>query len=371
VFRGLVSIALKEFIHLRRDPATLVFALLIPIVQLTIFGYALDTDTKHIRAAVYNLDRRAASRELINKLQATQYYDFVKTVYSDDALREEIVRGNVHVGLKIPPNYSNKLKRGQQAQALVLIDGSDSQIAFRAQSTALSVGLNSSLQLAGLNGLARAPSRIDIRPRTLFNPDMKSANFFVPGLVGVILQLVTMMLTALSIVKEKENGTLEQLLVTPVGRMGMMLGKLIPYGLLGLVETALILFIMWAIFGVEVSGSLVLLWLLVPLFLFCSLGLGLMISTFAGNQAQAFQMSFLIILPSVLLSGFVFPRDAMPPMIYPITSIIPVTYFLEILRGIILRGASFADLWRQALILGVMGVVIISIASLRFQKRLS
>ena len=211
---------------------------------------------------------------------------------------------------------------------------------------------------------------VDIRPRTLFNPDMRSANFFVPGLVGVIMQIVTVLLTALSIIREKENGTLEQLLVTPVGRLGLMLGKLVPYGVLGVVETALVLFVMWSVFGVPINGSLLLLWALIPIFLFTGLGLGLLISTIAQSQPQAFQISFLVIMPSILLSGFVFPRDSMPAPIYPVTCIIPVTYFLEILRGIIIRGAGWPELWPQALILAGMGITIITIATARFQKRL-
>ncbi len=199
---------------------------------------------------------------------------------------------------------------------------------------------------------------------------MRSANFMVPGLLGVIMQLVTVMLTALAIVREKENGTLEQLLVTPVSRLGLMVGKLIPYAVIGVVETAMVLFVMWAVFAVPINGSLLLLWGLVPIFLFAGLGLGLLISTFARNQPQAFQLSFLVILPSVLLSGFFFPRESMPRVIYPITAIIPVTYFLEILRGIILRGAGWSELWRQSLILLGMGVGILCVAAARFQKRL-
>jgi ABC transporter DrrB family efflux protein len=278
-----------------------------------------------------------------------------------------MVDGRVHVGIEIPPDYSDRLSRGDGAQVLVLVDGSDSQVAFRAQSTALSLGLNLSISRVGR--IADKPP-IDIRTRTLFNPDMKSANFMVPGLVGVIMQAVTMMLTALSIVREKENGTLEQLLVTPVGRLGLMLGKLVPYAVLGAIETATVLFVMWAAFGVPVQGSLLLLWALVPIFLFTGLGLGLLISTFAQNQAQAFQVSILVVMPSLLLSGFFFPRESVPRLIYPITTVIPVTYFLEILRGIIIRGAGWSELWRQSLILGVIGVAVIAVATLRFQKRL-
>lgn len=377
MFRGLWSVARKEFIHVRRDPITIFIALMIPMVQLTIFGYALDTDIKHIRTAVCNLDNRAASRELIDKFAATQYYDIVEYVPSDEALRQAIVDGRVHVGIKIPPDYSERLSRGNSARVLVLIDGSDSQMAFRAQSTAVSLGMRLSIQQANNTAHAEpveaAPVEappIDVRPRTLFNPDMRSANFMVPGLLGVIMQLVTVMLTALSIVREKENGTLEQLLVTPVSKLGLMIGKLIPYAVLGVVETGLVLFVMWAIFAVPINGSLLLLWALIPIFLFAGLGLGLLISTFAQNQAQAFQVSFLVILPSVLLSGFFFPRESMPRLIYPFTTIIPVTYFLEILRGIILRGAGWPDLWRQSLILLGMGIGILAVAAARFQKRL-
>lgn len=369
MFRGLWSVARKEFIHVRRDPVTVFIAFMIPMVQLTIFGYALDTDIKHIRTAVCNLDNRAASRQLIDKFQATQYYSIVENVASDEALRQAIVDGRVHVGIKVPPDYSERLARGENAQVLVLVDGSDSQMAFRAQSTAVSIGLRLSIEHVNRAAMDKPP--IDVRPRTLFNPDMRSSNFMVPGLLGVIMQLVTVMLTALAIVREKENGTLEQLLVTPVSRLGLMIGKLIPYALIGVVETALVLFVMWAIFGVSVNGSLLLLWMLIPVFLFAGLGLGLLISTFAQNQAQAFQIAFLVILPSVLLSGFFFPRESMPKVVYPITTIIPVTYFLEILRGIILRGAGWEELWRQTFILLGMGIGILAVAAARFQKRLS
>lgn len=367
MLKGMSAIAVKEFIHVRRDPITIVIALLIPLVQLTIFGYALNTDIKNINTAVLNLDRQTTSRKLIYAFEATGYYKVVENVRSEAALRQAIADGRVHVGIEIPPDYSDKVNSGRSAQVLVLVDGSDSQVAFRAQSTAVSLGLEMSISRIGR--LTDSPP-IDIRPRTLFNPDMKSANFMVPGLLGVIMQLVTTMLTALSIVREKENGTLEQLLVTPVSRLGLMLGKLVPYAVLGAFETAMVLFVMWAIFGVPINGSLVLLCVLAPIFLFTGLGLGLLISTFAQNQAQAFQVSFLVILPSILLSGFFFPRESMPAPIYPVTAIIPVTYFLEILRGIIIRGVGWSGVWQQSLILCAIGLAVITIATLRFQKRL-
>jgi ABC-2 type transport system permease protein len=203
VFKGLKAIALKEFIHVLREPSTIVFALLIPVIQLTIFGYALDTDVKHIPTAVLDQSNTSVSRQLIDKFAATQYFDIVEYVYSDQALRNEIVSGRVHVGIKIAPDFSKNLNRGTGSQVLVLIDGSDSQVASRAQSAALSLGLQLSTQRI-TRGRSPEPL-IDIRPRVLFNPDMRSANFFVPGLVGIIMQIVLMMLTALSIVREKEN----------------------------------------------------------------------------------------------------------------------------------------------------------------------
>ncbi|MEN6373117.1 MAG: ABC transporter permease [Armatimonadota bacterium] len=366
MFRGLRAIAAKEFIHVLREPSTIVFALFIPLIQLIIFGYALDTDVKHIPTAVLNQDQRTASRDLIDRFTATQYFDVVDYVGSDQALRDEIVSGRAHVGIKIPPDFSEKVARGTGSQVLVLIDGSDSQVASRAQSAALSLGLQFSSEIVGRT----AAPLIDVRPRVLFNPDMRSANFFVPGLVGIIMQIVLMMLTALSIVREKENGTLEQLLVTPVGRFGLMIGKLVPYAVLGLLEIAIVLLFMWTVFAVPIHGSILLLAAVAPVFLFSGLGLGLLISTFAQSQVQAFQASFLIIMPSVLLSGFVFPRESMPALIYPITTIIPVTYFLEILRGIIIRGAGWSELWQQVFILIGLGVVILTIAAARFQKRL-
>lgn len=368
MFRGIGAVAKKEIIHLMRDPATVFIALMIPMVQLTIFGYALNTDIKHIPTIVYNLDQRPASRELLDKFEATQYYDILEYAHSDEQLRQAIVDARAHVGVKIPPDYTERVTRKEDAQVLVMVDGSDSQMAFRAQSTAVSLGLQLSVEQVNQGRVMRPV--VDIRPRTLFNPDMRSASFMVPGLVGIIMQLVTVMLTALAIVREKENGTLEQLLVTPVSRLGLMLGKLAPYAVLGIFETALVLFVMWAVFAVPINGSLLLLCSLIPVFLFTGLGFGLLISTVAQNQAQAFQVSFLVILPSVLLSGFFIPRESMPAAIYPVTAVIPVTYFIEILRGIILRGAGWPELWRQSLILLGMGLGILAVATARFQKRL-
>jgi ABC-type multidrug transport system permease subunit len=209
---------------------------------------------------------------------------------------------------------------------------------------------------------------IESRPRMLFNPDLRTANFMVPGLVGVILQLVTMTLTAFAIVREKEHATLEQLMMTPVSRFGLMLGKLLPYAVVGVVEATTVVFLMVFLFNVPVAGSLLLLAALTLLFMMSTLGLGLLISTAANNQNEALQMSFLVILPSILLSGYVFPQETMPTPIWVIGQIVPVTYFIRILRGIILRDAGFMDLWHNAVVLAGFAVVVIGAASLRFRK---
>ncbi|NUQ50274.1 MAG: ABC transporter permease, partial [Phycisphaerae bacterium] len=211
---------------------------------------------------------------------------------------------------------------------------------------------------------------IEVRPRLLFNPDLVSARFFVPALVGIIMQLVTLFLTSFAIVREREQGTLEQLFVTPVGRLGLMFGKLVPYAGIGFAETLLVLLVMVFVFGVPISGSLVLLLALCLLFLVTALGLGLLVSTIARTQLQAIQIAFLIMLPSILLSGFMFPRDAMPLPIYLISCAIPVTHFLEILRGVILRAADLADLWPHVLALAACCAVILAASVLRFQKQL-
>ena len=378
---GLWAIWVKELAHIRRDPTTLFFMFMIPIIQTIVFGYALDTQVESIPTVVYNLDGRRQSQELVESFVNTRTFRIVDWVYNDESFRRALTSGHARVGIRIPPDYTDRLLRQEQATVGVLIDGSDSQVA--------NAGLNSTKLLGVMSSIAKsrhlsdsthiAPARdqtgaaampIEVRPRLLYNPNLLSERFFVPGLVGIILQLVTLFLTTFAIVRERELGTLEQLFVTPVGRVGLLLGKLIPYGLIGVIETVLVLNVMVFLFGVPIRGSIELLLGLTALFLFCGLGLGLMISTFAQNQVQALQMAFLVMLPSVLLSGFVFPRDNMPAIIYWFTYLIPATYFIEILRGIILRGADLIDLreWIAGLI--VCSVVILAISTWRFQKSL-
>ena len=370
MFRGMTSIIYKETIHIIRDPRTLFLMLVVPAIQLTIFGYAIELDVKNIPTVVYNLDGRTESKQLIQEFVNTGYFDVVGPVFSDEELQGALVRGEARVGIKIPPNYTDRIRAGKPAQIQVLIDGSDSTVAMQALNVANGITLRRSLLMLNEGLESRAPL-IDTRPRMLFNPAMRTANFMVPGLIGIVLQIVTMILTAFAIVREKENGTLEQLMVTPVSRLGLMCGKIAPYGFVGILETIMVILIMRFVFQVPIAGNLFLLAGFALIFLFTSLGIGLLISTVAENQVQAIQLAFIVMLPSVLLSGFIFPIESMPAPIQVLSAVLPVTYFVQILRGIILRDAAFADLWVQGFWLVVIGLLLLAISARRFRKTIA
>jgi len=379
--RGLGAMLRKEFCHLRRERSTLFFILLIPVVQLLIFGYAIQTQIEHIPTVFYDLDGRQASRRLIESFLNTRTFRLAGRALDDESFQRMLTSGRAKVGVRIPPDYSERILRGQQVQVQVLINGSDSQVASAVLNAANLLGLTRSIQIAKTFAeslqvaAARDPAGhanlpLEVRPRLLYNPDLKSSHFFVPGLVGLIMQLATLFLTAFAVVRERELGTLEQLFVTPVGKVALLLGKLLPYALVGFVETLIVLVVMVYVFGVPVHGDIWLLLGLSLLFLLCSLGLGLLVSTLAHTQLQAMQFAFMIMLPSVLLSGFVFPRDQMPLPIYLISFGIPVTYFLEILRGIVLRGADAVDLVPWIGGLAVCTTLILGLSLTRFRKQL-
>jgi ABC-2 type transport system permease protein len=370
MLKGFGSIFYKEIIQISRDPITLVLMLIIPMLQLTIFGYAINTDIRNIKTVVYNLDVGQQSRDLIAAFENTDYFQISEYARSDEELNRAIVGGRAKVGIKIPPDYSDRLLNAQQATVLVLIDGSDSSIASQSLQVSTSVGLSQSI--SQLNGpMSSAGLPIDVRPKMLFNPDMRSANFMVPGLVAVILQIITTMLTAFSLGRARARGTLEQLLVTPVRPFGLMLGKLVPYGLIGVFETLTVLAVMRIVFDVPIHGSLLLLVGLSVIFLFTALAIGLLISTRAQNQMQALQLAWLIMLPSVLLSGFMFPRDSMPLVMQVVGFLVPATHFLEIIRGIVLRGATFVDLLPEVITLGGMGLALLVLSAVQFHKKLA
>lgn len=367
MIKGVLPVLYKEFIHILRDPRTLFLMLLIPGIQLTIFGYAIDVEVENVPTIVYNLDGRERSRDLIDVFRNTGTFKIVGSAFSNDELIQRIVAGDAQVGIKIPPDYTDNLVNGRPAQIQVLIDGSDSTVAMQALNVSNEVALRESIRLAARD-IRRPQQIIESRARVLFNPGMRTERFMVPGLVGIVMQLVTMFLTAFAIVREKEQGTLEQLMVTPVSRFGLMIGKLVPYAIIGAIETTFVVLLMRFLFQVPIEGSLALLAALALLFLFTALGLGLFVSTITTSQVQAMQVAFLIMLPSVLLSGFMFPLESMPLPIFYLAHVIPVTYFIQILRGIILRGADFGDLWTQTAILAVFGLALLTLSAWRFRK---
>ncbi len=378
---GFSAILGKEFVHVRRDRGTLFFALLVPALQLTIFGYAIEVTIENIPLVVFDLDGRQESRRFVEALENTRSFKITRRVTDMESFRGMLDAGRAKAGVIIPADYSEKLLAAEQAHVQVLIDGSDSQVATTALNAVNLLTINLSIQRAAALGeqLQRSPARtqaggaappIEARPRLLYNPDLESSHFFVPGLVAIILQLVLLFLTSFSIVREREHGTLEQLFVTPVSRSGLLFGKLVPYSLLAFGELLIVLVLMTTVFGVPINGSLTLLCGLSSLFIVTVLGLGLLISTIARTQLEAVQMAFVIMLPSVLLSGFMFPRSEMPTIIYLAGFVLPVTYFIEILRGIILRGAEFADIARHVAGLCICCAAILSLSLARFRKQL-
>jgi ABC-type multidrug transport system permease subunit len=362
--RGFRAVLYKEVIHVVHDRITLILALMLPLIQLLLFGWAINTRVEHISAAYFDEDHGVAAVQLLDAMRASDEFDLVYQAASRGDLRDRIVSGRVRVAVDIPPNFTADVRAGRQAQLQVLIDGSDSSIAQEALAAATGIGQAVSFELHGGSG---APL-IDVRPRMLFNPSLRSANFLVPGLIGVIMQLITIFLTALSIVGERERGTLDQLLVTPIGTTGLMLGKIAPYAIIGFVDFLAVLGAMRFIFDVPIAGNVWLLLLLAMGFLIASLGLGLLISSIARTQAQAMLMAFGVMLPSILLSGFFFERDAMPLVMQWIGYAIPLTYFLEILRGIVLRGESLHSLWPSVTAMLALGIALIVVASVRFAK---
>jgi ABC-2 type transport system permease protein len=334
-------------------------ALALPILQLAIFGYAINTKVEHVQSAVLNEDHGIRSIEFIDALRSSNMFDLEKFVGSREELNRLIVAGTSRVGFDIPPNFTADLAAGHPAAVEVLVDGSDSTIAQPAYSAATAIG-------TAFGGAP--PSLLDVRTRVLFNPGLRSANFLVPGLIGVIMQLITMFLTSLSIVGERERGTLDQLLVTPIGALGLMLGKITPYAVIGFLDFLLVLAAMQWAFHVPIAGSVPLLLILAAGFLLAALGLGLLVSSAAKTQVQAMLGVFALTLPSILLSGFFFERSLMPPVMQWLGYVIPLTYFLEILRGIILRGAGIAELWPSVAAMMVLATVVLTAASIRFAR---
>jgi ABC-2 type transport system permease protein len=368
-FSGLIPVLRKEAIHIRRDPMALFFIVLIPMLQMFMIGKAINTNVRDMPTVVYDAAHTQESRRLLDRFVNSDDFKIIKYVDSDEELNREVVAGRARVGVKIPPEYSRLLLAGQTASVLVLVDGSDSTIAGQALNVSNAIALRESLERSLSVSAARQTLPVEARPKVLFNPDSRSANFLIPGMIAVLMQMMTVLLTAIAIVREREKGTLEQLYMTPIKPLGLMVGKIVPYAVVAYSELFLLLFFMRWAFSVPIRGDLFLLVLLVTPFILTMLGFGLLISTRARTYQEAMQSAFGTMMPSIFLSGYIFPIDNMPVFFQWVSRIIPTTYLIDIFRGIILRGANLGDLWKQGLILTVMSIWMITIAAMRFRKK--
>jgi ABC-2 type transport system permease protein len=362
------AIAIKEFIHIIRDRRMLMMIVLMPLIQLLIYGFAINTDVKHLATVVYDQDQTYLSRRLIVAFEQSAYFDVKDNVSTAQLLYRALDRGQVKAGLLIPSNFTKDVLSNRGVDVQLLIDGTDSNPANVALSTSQAI-VAAFVKKEGL--LPAQISPIDFRPRLWYNPDLKSSFFMIPGLVGLVLQLFIPMITATAIVREKERGNIEQLLVTPIKPYQLILGKLIPYVGVGIIMYFMIIEAARFLFHVPIRGNPVTLFVLTMLFLTVCLGIGLFASTIAENQQQASQIVMFFASPSILLSGFIFPRETMPPLVYYIGNLIPLTYFVKIIRGVTLKGIGLFDLWDQVIPLVLMAVAILWFSISRFQKRLT
>ncbi|WP_126428556.1 ABC transporter permease [Brevibacillus marinus] len=368
-----LAIVKKEIIQLKRDRPSLAIALAMPFLLLFLFGYAVNTDIDRIATAVWDQSRSADSRELVDSFALTEIFEVTAYVDSYRELERLIDRGEIRVGIVIPPDYAHKRDNDEPTAVQLLVDGSDPNYARTAVTNAQLIAQNKAIAIQEKKlekqGLGPLEPPLALETRVLFNPDMRSIVFNVPGLIGIITQNVTMILTAFSLVREKERGTMEQLNVTPVRSLELLAGKITPYVFVGLLSFSMVLLLGTYWFGVPIKGSLPLLIVLSILFLITTLTLGIFISTIATTQLQAMQFAFVFILPSILLSGFMFPRETMPFLIKWLGGLIPLTYFLEILRGIFLKGVDLSALWKDTLGMMIFCFLLITLAMLRFRKQ--
>ncbi len=367
------SMAWKEFIQMRRDRPTLAMMLGIPVIQLLLFGYAIRMDVRNLPMAVYDESRTQESRALIQKLEATDNFVATRTAPSYAEAVGMIDRGEVRAAIVIPEEYARRLKRGEPATAQMLVDASDPNTSQNTIAAAQLVGQLQNIELLVARadrpaGDDRPPFEVRVRP--LYNPALKSSIFIVPGIIGMILSITMLIITSMSIVREREFGTLEQLIVTPITRSELMLGKISPYVLVGYVQVSAVLVLGRFIFGMPVVGSLLLVYAVTFLFIVANLGLGLFISTLVRTQAQAMQASYFFVLPNVLLSGFMFPREGMPPVAREIGLAFPLTYYIQILRGILLKGAGLADVLPETAMLLGLALLFFGFSVKRFRKQL-
>ena len=369
------SLVRKEFIQIRRDKRTLILVLIIPIMQLFLLGYAATNDVRNVPLAVYDQDRSPEARALLDAYRSADYFTIAYEANSETELRDLLDSGQARAGLIIPPDYSTDIQSGQPAQVVFVLDGSDPTVASTALSAAQLIGqahsthiLESRLLRRGQAAVIQPP--VEVSTTVWYNPDLISAYFMIPGVIGMILYAITSILTASAIVRERERGTIEQLIVTPIRPWELVVGKLLPYVILAFLNAFEVLAIGHYWFGVPIRGSL---WLIAAasfLFLLTSLGIGLLASTIANTQQEAMLTVWMMLLPSIFLAGFFFPLEAMPKVLQWISYVFPLRYYLVIIRSLMLKGVGVAAYQLDLIALAIFGVTIMTLAALRFRKRL-
>ena len=373
----MLSVMRKEFIQIVRDPRTLGVMFIAPLMQLILLGYAATTDVRNVPIAVFDQDQSIASRHLISAFVASGQFMVAEYPNRQSDLVELIDAGQARAGLVIPPDYNSDLVSGRGAQVVFVLDGSDPTVAASSLAAARLIGqaeaTNLQQQIIARRGTAvggTTTPQLEVRTRVWYNPDMASAVFMIPGLIGLVLQMQATLLTSSAIVRERERGTMEQLIVTPIKPLELIVGKLLPYALVAMLIMAEVLLLGTFWFGVPIRGSLTLLIGISALFLISTLAIGLLISTVANTQQEAFLLTFLTLLPSIFLSGFIYPIAAMPLVLRVVSGVIPLTYFLIVVRGIVIKGVDATTLAPQIGALTIFGAILIGLAAMRFRKRL-
>ena len=368
------ALLLKEFIQMRRDRLTYAMMIGMPILQLLLFGFAINTDVKHLPTVVFDQSNSSESRDLLESFSASGYFDINYNAKSFQDVNARIDDGDAKVGVVLPPDFAEHVRGGRTASVQVIVDATDSMSASSAIATAQTIGQlrSQTIMIRKLESVTGRQTGLpyDIRIRPWYNPDFVTAFYMVPGIMGIILTMTMVMITSMAIVRERELGTLEQLIVTPMKSYELMLGKIIPYVFVGLVQASVALLVGIVVFDLPIRGSLIELFLYTVLFIVASLSLGILISNFAKTQMQAMQLSFFVFMPSVLLSGFMFPREAMPEFFYQIGKVLPLTFYLQIMRSIVLKGVGIKALWPQVGALLIFISIVLTISVTKFKKKL-
>lgn len=376
MFERLKAMLAKEFIQALRDPRMRFILFVIPIFQTVVFGYAVNTDVRHVRTAVYDLDNSPESRDLTAQFVRSGYFDVIEYVWHDDRVRELMDRSTVKGVIRMNRGFGESLRAGRSTPFQVILDGTDSNTAgiVLNYTSKITARYNDRLviaQAAQANGLPPSTGGVKLSSRAWFNENLESRNFYVPAVIANIVLIITMLLSSMAVVREKEIGTMEQIIVTPISRMEFILGKTFPFVLIGFLDVALITAVAVFWFEVPIRGSLLLLFGATALFLMSSLGFGLFISTISNTQQQAMMSAFFFIFPAMLLSGFAFPIENMPEPVQWLTYINPLRYYLVIIRSIFLKGVGMDILWQQLAALACLGFAILSFAVNRFRKTLA